>query len=83
MGKYWSDCTGEGRFLIQDQSQHTSKFSFTVNLFVRYPLTNFFAQKYRQKDRQTDGQTDTHTYARQAKNQFSWSFGVSRVRKFA
>jgi len=32
-------------------------------------------------DRQTDRQTDTHT--RQAKNQFSWRFSVSRVRKCA
>ena len=65
-GKYCSDCTGLGRFSIRGQLQQTPKFSFkSVNSFVRYQLTNFFAQK------------ETHTYTRQTKNQFSWLFSVS------
>ena len=76
MGKYWSHYTGQGRFLIRGQLQHTPKFSFkSVYLFVRYSLANFFAQ--------TDRGTDRHTHTRQAKNQFSLRFSVSRVRKCA
>jgi len=52
-GKYWSDCTGYGRFSIRGQMQHTPEFSTkSVISFVRYPLTNLFC---------TDRQTDTHT----------------------
>ena len=58
---------GQGRFSIRGQLQHTPIFSFkSVDLIVRYPLTNFFAQR------------DRHTHS-QAKNQFSCRFRVRNL----